>query len=79
MDEMRLFLWLVVGVTLGLATVLLLPWLLLIVLADVIADARDTLTEPDRCDAGNEALTDAPLPGVFGRWVDDWNGKHAND
>jgi hypothetical protein len=70
-DEMKLFLWLVVGLTLGFLTVILLPWLLLIVVSDVIRDARDTLTEPVRCDAGNEGnlLTPLPLPGVFEAWI----------
>ena len=41
---MRIVALVLLGIILGLLTVVLLPWLFLIVVANVIEDAKDTLT-----------------------------------
>jgi hypothetical protein len=72
-SPVRLLALTLLGVCLGLATVLLLPWLLLIVLGDVIADARDTLAQageaPPLPITEEPLLEDYPLPKWAAEWI----------
>jgi hypothetical protein len=81
----RLALIVCLGVLLGFLTVILLPWLFLLVVQRFIIDTREPADLPHRCDAGNEGaplpidaepevdvkptLEDAPLPDVIERWI----------
>jgi hypothetical protein len=80
MSVLKLLPIVLLGFLLGGLTVILLPWLFVIVLGDVMADAKDTIrcngddvtkdepAPPPARDVRAMTLEDNPLPAVFEAW-----------